>query len=145
VVEVSDEKMDSETFDYEDRGGYSGADIEAEMARRGFEGVGLRVARALFRFANRDDLRFCQRGMETSVAGKRLSEHPLDDIDVPSGGRWEGVHLDIFLPESVRVFGEEFGFDPESMVLMREGARRRREGGLLLDREVVSRGVESLV
>lgn len=88
VVETSGEQITpSEVYSYPGNRTYSGATIEEELARYGFDAATERKARALFRFSNQYG--FCQAALSARWADGTGISHPLEDIDgiPPKNGR----------------------------------------------------------
>jgi hypothetical protein len=100
VVEADDSGVQDITFEYKHRGRFLGRDIEQEIAH--LKAYPKRSVRALLRFSNRQDLRFCQTGMGMKRGGEWLISHPLQEIDGITqsvnfpDSRSATVHLDIF-------------------------------------------------
>lgn len=108
VVESSDEPFKSdEVFDFGERGVFTGQDLEDAISAKQANELAGRTARALARFAVREDTRFAYVGMQVKVGERFLIQHPLDGIDgwerVVGGqqGQEGSLHLDIFTPTSL--------------------------------------------
>lgn len=110
TVEMSDGSAfkPSECFDYGERGSYSGKDLEEYLEEKKLPPEAKEVVRALFRFSNRPDLRFCQTGMSIyDNEGKPVINHPMEDMDgirnfhLGRATAYDQIHLDIFNPQSL--------------------------------------------
>lgn len=118
------EFQQGETFEYEGRGTYSDAQLEAILGMYGLNALGNRTARALFRFANEHG--FCQAAMQARQDDHWLITHPLEDIDGLDAKRPASFHLDIFFPESLVTLREILDYDdPNLLVDWREGVELR--------------------
>lgn len=143
VVESSDAPFtDEEVFNFGQRGVFRGTDFERAIAERGANDKATRIARALARFATREDTRFAYVGMEQiKNDGSFLINHPLDGIhgwERVLGGRSgeeETLHLDILTsislprlraivdfenPTLVRNFQERIAYEREHPSVVRE-------------------------
>ena len=101
VIEGDDSPLNGITFDYKDRGRFSGDDLEKEL--EGLDNYSKRASRALIRFANREDTGITPTGMTLKdSSGKYLMEGSLDEVDgikkLPgfNGLRGIGFHIDVF-------------------------------------------------
>jgi len=106
VVLADDSTLLGTKFEYDGRGKFLGDEIEKRIANLGT--FPARSVRGLLRFSNREDLRFCQTGMEMKKGGDWLISHPLEDIDglstypLLTDIKSATVHLDIFNATSLR-------------------------------------------
>jgi hypothetical protein len=130
VIKSEDQPLSDETFIYPDREIYKGYQIESKIIELNLNQLGMRAVRSLFRFSNRADLGFCQTAMNIKRDGMWLIDHPLDDIDgIPQAvmnpeKRSLAIHLDIFMPESLRRLDRLIGWqNSEHLVTNREGFR----------------------
>lgn len=93
-----------ETFDYDDRGTYTGQDIEQELQGHGLGQSAAEAIRALFRFAHTLGAVRVAMGL-TGKDGAPVITHPLDEVDL--GAVRDNLddptrpHLDIFTPASL--------------------------------------------
>lgn len=98
---------DDEFFYFGERGVFTGRDFESAIAEKRVNDKAARIARALARFATREDTGFAYVGMQVRVGDGFLIQHPLEGIDgwerVAGGleGKEETLHLDIFTPTSL--------------------------------------------
>jgi len=109
TIPVPDEEFTiAEQFDYGDRGIYTGLNLETGLNRFRLADSGKRMVRALFRFANKPEMGFCQRAMQAQLQdGSWLINHPFEDIDgirmaENNDRRINSIHLDVFFPESIK-------------------------------------------
>ena len=124
VVESSDEPFTEEdVFDFGERGVYTGRDFEQAVAEKGANDKATRIARALMRFATREDTGFAYVGMQIRVGDRFLIEHPLDGLhgwERAVGGRAgleETLHLDIFSPISLPRLRRIVDFEDPAQIL----------------------------
>jgi hypothetical protein len=123
VAEMDDSALHSEIFGYQERGVFTGSDIENHITN--LNEFAKRSVRALFRFANREDLQFCQTGMQMKKAdGQWLIDHPIKDIDsidfaekFPTK-RSATIHLDIFNKNSLVRLAHILDLSPTSKELV---------------------------
>jgi len=121
-----------EAYTYEDRGTYSGAQLQEVVQSYELPAVGRFGVCSLFRFSNSQG--FCQAAMAARKGNDWLIDHPLKEVDgidmaQRNPKRAHSVHLDIFFPDSVRTLRRIVDIDntdkvPDCMDAMR--ARRRR-------------------
>src|SRR3989344_505719 len=134
VLPVPDEEFSfSEQYDYPNRN-YNGHELEADLNRLSLDDVGKRTVRALFRFANSPEMRFCQRAMmATRPDGTWLIDHPFADIDgivqaEKDPKRTNAIHLDVFLPQSIQALRKIVDLKNSLQILpAHEGLNRRLE------------------
>lgn len=122
VVESSDEPFtEDDVFDFGERGVFTGLDYERSMAERGVNDKAARIARALARFATREDARFAYVGMQQVKAdGTFLIGHPLDGIhgwEWVLRGKEEFLHLDIFTSISLPRLRGIVDFENPALIL----------------------------
>lgn len=133
VIEEDDSPLFDLTFRYKDRGTYTGVQIEEEMTL--FHGFARRGLRALFRFSNRENLRFCQTGMRIKRKGEWLIDHPFKEMDIPEIDPQlvmfpsEQIHLDIFNRWSLKRLAKDVDISPGSreMIDWRSAHQLRKE------------------
>ncbi len=123
VIETEDSQLTDETFAYGERGLYKGSEIENHM--QGLNEAAKNSARALFRFANRENLQFCQAGMSLKKPdGTWLINHPIEDIDsiepakLSPEKRSATIHLDIFVQDSLDKLAKLVDISPNSKELL---------------------------
>ena len=127
VVEVGGEAFaGSETYEYGDRRTYRGPELEEELASYDLSQMGMDIARSLFRFSHHEG--FCHAAMAARREDDWVIEHPLETIDgIKTAGRAgneRAMHLDIFLPGSLRkVLGSVDYRDPDTVVSWEDGIR----------------------
>jgi hypothetical protein len=106
VIQTDDSTLMGIKFGYKERGIFTGDEIEARIAN--LDTFPARTVRGLLRFSNREDLRFCQTGMEMKKEGQWLISHPIEDIDgLSTYPLWTDIknatiHLDIFNANSLK-------------------------------------------
>lgn len=130
VTEASGEPFgDDEMYEYVQRQPYSGAKLEHDLAQYGLTDDGSAAVRSLFRFSNEHG--FCQAAMALQKDGRWAISHPYKSIDgieaaIRNPKRVEAIHLDIFLPDSLRLLSKLVGIEeaPEAILDWREGVRR---------------------
>jgi len=133
VIEVDESEFKpTDVFDFGKRGVFHGDDIEQYIKALGLPAQGGGIIRALFRFANREDLGFCRRGMELEKEGVPVLTHPVREIDGIDEAqkqpelRVPGMHLDIFFEQSLNALEPLVDFDnKEQLVAVREGVNIR--------------------
>lgn len=117
-----------EGYKYQSHGPWLATDLEFFIQHhcRGEEQP-IRQTRALFRFANRPDLGIINLAMsiKNKETGRWHYSHPLKIIDgleeVRVRGRYNGLHLDVFTPQSLERLGKIIDLkNPEALVTMRE-------------------------
>jgi len=109
-----------ESFDYGERGAYSGPQLEETLAAFDLDETGEFSIRSLFRFSN--EFGFCQAAMSARKEGQWLIDHPFGDLDgvanaTSNPARSHGIHLDIFFPDSIVALREVVDFDDPTRVL----------------------------
>lgn len=138
TVIQSPEEPFSESYDFGERGVYTGMDLERYLEKRSLTELGKRVTRALFRFAASPEYGFTQRAMAATRDGKWHINHPIQDIDSLSYAKTEGremnTHLDIFFGPSLEALRQIVDYNtPEQIISL--GERREFERAKLIDSE----------
>lgn len=125
VVEINDEPFRDEVFDFGERGIFTGQDFEQGIMRKGVSEHAAKTARALARFATREDTRFAYVAMRLKAGEDFLIQHPLDGIDgwarVAEGRTAEeSLHLDIFTPTSLGRLRQLVDIDDPTRIMTHE-------------------------
>lgn len=124
-----------EGYKYQSHGPWLPSDMEfyIEHYCRG-DVQAMRKARALFRFANKQELGIIDLAMsiKNKETGQRHYSHPLKIIDgleeVHDRGRTHGLHLDIFTPRSLDRVSQILNLnDPSNLATKREVIQVNRE------------------
>ena len=127
AVDSNDEPFTAgDVFDFGERGVFTGVDFERTIAERKVNDLAARTARALARFATREDTGFAYIGMQNRLRDGFLIQHPLDGIHgwqrVTDGleGQEETLHLDIITPISLGRLRGVVDFEDPAMIRTRE-------------------------
>ncbi len=123
-VEVSGEPFtNNEVFAYPERESYTGTELEEEMTRKGLSEAAKFYVRALFRFANSEELQACQFAMSLKdEGGNWMFDHPFEDLDgitesLSNPRRNGAIHLDIFGPRSLVNLQKFVDFNDETQLI----------------------------
>jgi hypothetical protein len=118
---------EDEVYKYPRRGNYTGPQLEADLKALKLSPTAEDTLRALFRFANRPDTRFCQNAMDAEQEGsegqkKWFIQHPFQDLDgVAEAGAHQSreslIHLDIFYPPSLDSLKKLVDYTDETTVV----------------------------
>lgn len=127
VVEADGDPFDeAEVYAYERRREYPGPELEEDLMAYDLSQVGMKTVRSLFRFSHKEG--FCQAAMAASRRSVWVIKHPFQSIDgLSTAGQSQHertLHLDIFLPESLKKVLESVDYrDPEVVLPWQDGVR----------------------
>src|SRR5579884_1394762 len=113
----------SENFSYKGRGVYRGVELDHQLREKGLDELGLSNSRALFRFANRQEVKLCQRALTAKVDGRWFKDHPLQYLDgLEKAARYGSsysmlIHIDVLHRLSVEELGQFIDLEkPQQLV-----------------------------
>lgn len=119
---------DVESYTYEHRRTYTGPELEQDLGQYELDADAASITRSLFRFSNEHG--FCQAAMALKKKATWAIRHPYQSIDgiavaQKRPSRRAAIHLDIFLPDSLRLLEAMAGLEnPDSILNWHEGVRR---------------------